>query len=87
MAACWGWRKKAHHGGPGWINAGVYLLDRRLLETIPANRAVSLEMEVFPAWIGRGLYGHPAGGRFLDIGTPQSFAEAEAFFAPARDTF
>jgi NDP-sugar pyrophosphorylase family protein len=75
--------EKGAHRGPGWINAGVYLLDRHLLETIPENRAVSLEKEVFPAWIGRGLYGHTVRGRFLDIGTPQSFAEAEAFFSPS----
>lgn len=75
--------EKGTHSGPGWINAGVYLLDRRLLETIPQNDAVSLEKEIFPGWIGRGLYGHPVRGRFLDIGTPQSFAEAEAFFRPA----
>jgi len=78
--------EKGAHSGPGWINAGVYLLDRRLLETIPANRAVSLEKEIFPAWIGHGLYGHPVRGRFLDIGTPQSFAEAEDFFSSAGGT-
>jgi histidinol-phosphate phosphatase family protein len=72
--------EKGAHQGPGWINAGVYLIKRRMLETIPEHSAVSMEKEVFPAWIGRGLFGHPAGGRFLDIGTPQSFAEAEAFF-------
>jgi D-glycero-alpha-D-manno-heptose 1-phosphate guanylyltransferase len=78
--------EKGAHSGPGWINAGVYLLTRRLLEAIPESglaqgRAVSIEKDVFPAWVGRGLYGHPVRGRFLDIGTPQSFAEAEAFFA------
>jgi NDP-sugar pyrophosphorylase family protein len=77
--------EKGAHAGPGWINAGVYLLERRLLETIPENRAVSLEKEVFPAWIGHGLYGHTVRGRFLDIGTPQSFAEAEVFFSMAME--
>ncbi len=78
--------EKGAHSGPGWINAGVYLIERRLVETIPEKRAVSLEKEVFPAWIGHGLYGHPVRGRFLDIGTPQSFADAEAFFSPAGET-
>ena len=74
--------EKGSPGGPGWVNAGVYLLSRRLLSTIPAGRPVSLEREVFPAWIGRGLYGHRSTGRFLDIGTPEAYATAEAFFAP-----
>jgi len=68
-------------GGPGWINAGIYLLHRRLLFTIPSGRAVSLEREMFPAWVGHGLYGYPGRGHFLDIGTPETYALAEHFFA------
>ena len=65
----------------GWVNAGVYLLSRRLIAAIPVDRAVSIEREVFPAWAGRDLYGYPADGDFLDIGTPESYARAAAFFA------
>ncbi|MBI1924859.1 nucleotidyltransferase family protein [Candidatus Poribacteria bacterium] len=67
--------------GCGWINAGIYLIHHRLLLTIPKSGAVSLEREVFPAWIERGLYGYPSEGRFLDIGTPEAYAIAERFFA------
>ena len=64
---------------PGWINAGVYLLDRQALTALPPDRPLSLEREVFPSWIGRGL-GAFAGGRdFLDIGTPESYAMAEDY--------
>ena len=74
-------REKEPQGGPGWINAGVYLLERGWLEDIPEGRQVSLEHEVFPTWVGRGLYGYAEGQRFLDIGTPESFAQAQGFFA------
>lgn len=74
--------EKSCVGGPGWINAGVYLLSRRLIEMIPSDRVVSLEREIFPDWIGRGLYGLRRSGRFLDIGTPESYALAEEIFAP-----
>ena len=74
--------EKNDKGGPGWINAGIYLLNHRLLPTTPANGAVSLERDMFPAWIGRGLYGYRSEGRFLDIGTPEAYAVAEQFFAP-----
>ncbi|MCS6853118.1 MAG: nucleotidyltransferase family protein [Gemmataceae bacterium] len=67
--------------GPGWINAGRYLLSRTVLDSIPTGRAVSIERETFPAWVGRGLRAYPGGRRFLDIGVPESYAEAEAFFA------
>jgi NDP-sugar pyrophosphorylase family protein len=76
--------EKGTRTGPGWINAGVYLVDRQWLEMIPADKAVSLEQEVFPGWIGRGLRGWRSSGRFLDIGTPESYRAAEEFFA-ARD--
>lgn len=77
-----GFAEKREKGQPGWINAGVYLIGRRLIETIPSMRPVSLEQEMFPAWIEHGLYGCRSDGRFVDIGTPDSYAIADEFFAP-----
>jgi NDP-sugar pyrophosphorylase family protein len=65
----------------GLINAGMYLVTQPVLCSIPATGAVSLERETFPAWIGHGLYGYRSVGRFLDIGTPESYALAAQFFA------
>lgn len=65
--------------GTGWINAGVYLLSRRVIAQIPSGGAVSIEREVFPRLVGHGLYGYRSRGRFLDIGTPESYRRAEAF--------
>jgi NDP-sugar pyrophosphorylase family protein len=78
--------EKADAGGPGWINAGIYLLRRSLVLEVPQGCTVSLERELFPAWIGRGLCGHASAGRFLDIGTPESYALAEQFFGERGDT-
>ena len=64
----------------GWINAGTYVLAHRLLQSIPSDRVVSLETELFPSWMGRGLYGCPMAGRFIDIGTPHEYGFAEQFF-------
>jgi NDP-sugar pyrophosphorylase family protein len=73
-------QEKGSGQNPGWINAGIYLIDRDWLEEIPLDRAVSLEREVFPTWIGRGLYGFQSEARFVDIGTPESYAGAQSFF-------
>jgi D-glycero-alpha-D-manno-heptose 1-phosphate guanylyltransferase len=67
--------------GASWINAGVYLLSQRLLLAIPEGRQVSLEYEIFPSWVGQGLFGYSRGADFLDIGTPDNYAKASAFFA------
>jgi len=77
-------REKNADLGAGLINAGVYLFDRRTLESIPAGRAVSLENDTFPALIGHGLYATGGEGPFLDIGTPESYASAERFFDDHR---
>jgi mannose-1-phosphate guanylyltransferase len=58
------------------INAGAYVLERDVVESIPAGRAVSFEREVFPALIGDGLYGCDAAGYWIDIGTPERYLEA-----------
>jgi mannose-1-phosphate guanylyltransferase len=58
------------------INAGAYVLERDVVESIPAGRAVSFEREVFPSLVGKGLYGYDAAGYWIDIGTPERYLEA-----------
>jgi D-glycero-alpha-D-manno-heptose 1-phosphate guanylyltransferase len=65
---------------PGWINAGVYCLNRNVIEELSRGEAKSLEREVFPELVSAGLYGFRGGGDFVDIGTPQSYGEAQSFF-------
>lgn len=66
--------------GRGWINAGMYLLERALVETLPAG-PLSLERDVLPGWVSEGrVFGFRHAGRFLDIGTPESYVAAEEFF-------
>lgn len=72
-----GFLEKQEGSGPGWINAGVYLFARELVESLPIAPG-SLEREVLPA-LGRDLHAFRTRGRFLDIGTPESYA-AFSFF-------
>jgi mannose-1-phosphate guanylyltransferase len=57
------------------ISAGAYVLEREILELIPAGRKVSIEREVWPRLIGNGLYGFPSGSYWLDIGTPERYLQ------------
>lgn len=77
--------EKNDSGGPGWINAGIYLLNRSFIEAIPPGRFVSLERDVFPSKIGWGLYGYCTNGEFVDIGTPESYAAAAEFFSKRHE--
>ena len=74
--------EKAAAQGTDWINAGIYLMERGLIEEIPVGRPLYLERDLFPNWVERWrFYGFPCAGRFLDIGTPEAYAGAEEFFA------
>ena len=77
--------KAAGATGPAaaWVNAGVYLLGRPVIDALPARVPISLERDVFPALVDAGLSAYRGGGRFIDIGTPESYTEAQAFFSPA----
>lgn len=72
-------QEKGASNGPGWVNAGIYCLSRHVLEGIPGGRNVSIEREVFPLLIGKGLFGFCSDAQLLDIGTPESYAQAQTF--------
>jgi mannose-1-phosphate guanylyltransferase len=58
------------------ISAGIYVLQREVVEGMPpAGTRVSIERDVFPALVGRGLYGFQADGYWLDIGTPERYLQ------------
>jgi mannose-1-phosphate guanylyltransferase len=58
------------------INAGAYVLERSVLdEMAPAGTNISIERDVFPALVDRGLYGFEASGYWLDIGTPSGYLQ------------
>lgn len=69
----------------GYINGGIYVLTRAVLDMIPGGHVCSLEREVFPALAGqavRSLYGHPFPGYFIDIGVPADYERLQADASP-----
>lgn len=77
--------EKGQKADPGWVNAGVYLLSKNFVADIPTGRVVSIEKEIFPRWIGQAFYGYCGSGHFLDIGTPESYAQAEVFLGQIEE--
>ncbi len=63
--------EKADAPAKGWVNAGIYVFHKKVLESIPSGKKVSLEEEIFPALAGEGLFGFTTQSRLLDIGTPE----------------
>jgi NDP-sugar pyrophosphorylase family protein len=63
--------------GPPLVNAGVYLLEREVLDLIPTGGPSSLERDVFPRLAAAGrLFGCVDKGYWRDIGTPESYLDA-----------
>lgn len=63
--------------GPGFINGGVYLFDRAIVERTQA--VCSLEMDILPGLAAEGrLRAQASDGYFIDIGIPSDFARAQS---------
>ena len=69
-----------------WINAGTYVLEPDVVDSIPPRLTVSIERETFPRMLeapGR-LYAMQSHAYWLDIGTPQKYLEAQLDVARGR---
>ena len=74
--------ERPESSGPALVNAGVYLVRRRLLETLAPT--CSLERDVLPRLAEEGrVRGVVQSGYFIDIGVPESYARAQSEI-PAR---
>jgi D-glycero-alpha-D-manno-heptose 1-phosphate guanylyltransferase len=64
-----------------FINAGIYLIDSRMLPKDSGIEAASIERDYFPTWLseGRKIKVIPSDGPFIDIGTPESLEKAADF--------
>lgn len=57
-------------------NAGIYLTDVRIVDLIPKRRPADFGYDVLPGLTGR-MYGWTTDARFIDVGTPESYARAQ----------
>jgi mannose-1-phosphate guanylyltransferase len=62
------------------INAGCYVFNPRVLESIPFDTVVSIERETFPLLVKNGavVYGYVENSYWVDIGTPHALMTASA---------
>lgn len=73
--------EKRVSSGAGWINAGIYCFERKVLLNLPWEGKFSLERDLFPVLAARQqLAGFPYEGYFIDIGTPETWQQAQQYF-------
>lgn len=76
-----GFREKGRVG-PGWINAGVYVLDRNFRWPAGLAERFSFETDVLMApGAGLRMTSFPAGDLFIDIGVPEDLDRAQTVLA------
>ncbi|MEI7640137.1 MAG: NDP-sugar synthase [bacterium] len=61
-----------------WINAGIYMFDKRILKYIPAGKNYSLERGVFPEILAKGetVMAYKSDSYWLDIGRIDKYTQA-----------
>jgi mannose-1-phosphate guanylyltransferase len=59
------------------INAGVYILEKEILNSIPANTNYSFERQLFPDLLERGVpfYAFSSQSYWIDIGKPDTYLQ------------
>jgi len=67
--------------GLGAISAGIYLIGSSLLDDIEALGEGSIENDIFAVQAPATLGGFSGKYDFIDFGTPDTFAQAQDFFA------
>lgn len=69
-----------------WINAGCYIFNRAVIDSIPRGIVTSVERETFPALISadRRIFGYKENSYWLDIGTPLALFKASRDRVKAR---
>ncbi|MBR4911665.1 MAG: nucleotidyltransferase family protein [Bacteroidales bacterium] len=64
--------------GRGYINGGVYLINRRLFEKYPQPKRFSFEKDIMTKYYTQEcFYAMPSDGYFIDIGIPEDYARAQ----------
>lgn len=77
-------KTKIDDSGSGFVNAGIYIFQRDILSLIPKDKNYSLEYNLFPAIIEKGIYGYTTRANLIDIGTPERYEKAKKYLAKIR---
>lgn len=64
-----------------WISTGIYLMKKELFADLPLIQ-LSLENDLFPRFLEKGIFGYIQQATFIDIGTHESYHEAQNTLKP-----
>jgi NDP-sugar pyrophosphorylase family protein len=78
-----GFKEKQSVTGMQYVNAGIYMVDKKILYEIPPKQRVSLEEELFPRLLAeeKNIRTFHHSGNCIDIGTPERYLRAQETLA------
>jgi len=77
-----GFFEKNDKSGKGYINGGVYLINKSYLNHFSFPEKFSIEKDFFEKYYQEGsFYGKPCHNYFIDIGIPEDYLKAQKEFA------
>lgn len=69
----------------GFMSAGLYVMQKIMLEKIPTNQSYSLETGLFPSIIkDSNVLGYVVEGAFIDIGSPEKYLQVRKNYGLLR---
>ncbi len=81
-----GFAEKQEHAGKGYINGGVYIIEKQFLMEPEFRGKFSIEKDCFEQYYSDSrLFGFPSKGYFLDIGIPEDYQKAQDEFKQFAD--
>jgi mannose-1-phosphate guanylyltransferase len=59
------------------INAGVYIIEREILDRVPQGKRIMFERTIFPALLAEGepVFGYATDAYWIDTGTPEQYLQ------------
>ena len=69
--------EKTANSKSGWVNSGIYYFPTNWFDKTVKKKPISLEKDLIPQWLneGKNLFVFRDLGRFIDIGTPESYIQ------------
>ena len=70
--------EKGVSSGRGFINGGVYMINRTLFDKYPQPKKFSFEKDLMEKYYTQEqFFAMPSDGYFIDIGIPEDYARAQ----------
>ena len=81
-----GFREKQENAGKGFINGGVYIIEKQFLMEPEFRGNFSMEKDCFEQYYQDArMFGFPSKGYFIDIGIPEDYQKAQDEFEQFTD--